>query len=75
MIESQNDANDSVMVIFCTFPNTGEARQIGTVLVESQLAACVNIIPGIESIFQWQGKIQMESEVLAIFKTTQLSYI
>ena len=46
------------------------ARQIGTTLVESQLAACVNLVPAVESIYRWQGKIEHSHEVLAIFKTT-----
>ena len=39
-------------------------------LVESQLAACVNLIPGVESIYRWEGKVQHDAEVLAVMKTT-----
>ena len=39
-------------------------------LVETQLAACVNLIPAVESIYRWQGKVETAAEVLAIFKTT-----
>lgn len=63
-----------VLVILCTFPDSGQARQIGTVLVEKQLAACVNILPGVESIYRWQGKVETANEVLAIFKTTAEAY-
>lgn len=59
----------NVKLILCTFPNTEQARQIGTVLVEKQLAACVNLVPAVESIYRWQGKVETASEVLAIFKT------
>ena len=59
----------NVKLILCTFPNTEQARQIGTVLVERQLAACVNLVPAVESIYRWQGKVETASEVLAIFKT------
>ncbi|MEO5916802.1 MAG: divalent-cation tolerance protein CutA [Luteolibacter sp.] len=59
-----------VLVILCTFPDSGQARQIGTVLVEKQLAACVNLIPAVESIYRWQGNVETANEVLAIFKTT-----
>jgi periplasmic divalent cation tolerance protein len=58
-----------VRLILCTFPHAEQARQIGTVLVEKQLAACVNLLPAVESIFRWQGKVESASEVLAIFKT------
>ena len=61
---------NDVLLIFCTFPSAAQARQIGTLLVERQLAACVNLIPGIESIYRWQGKVETGSEVLAIFKTS-----
>ena len=59
-----------VWMVLCTFPDLEQARQIGTVLVEKQLAACVNVLPGVVSIYRWQGKIEREEEVLAIFKTT-----
>lgn len=60
----------SVLLVFVTFPDLEKAREIGTALVESQLAACVNLLPGIESIYRWQGKVETGSEVLALFKTT-----
>ena len=59
-----------VQIVLCTFPDPSRARHIGTLLVEKQLAACVNLIPAVESIFCWEGKISTESEVLAVFKTT-----
>ena len=59
------------MVILCTFPDAEKARQIGTHLVERQYAACINILPGVESIYQWQGKLCREGEVLALIKTTR----
>lgn len=58
-------------MILCTFPETEQARQIGTALVERQLAACVNLIPSVESVYRWQGKIETSAEILAIFKTTR----
>ena len=58
-----------VQVVLCTFPDLPQARHIGTLLIEKQLAACVNLIPAVESIFRWEGKISTESEVLAVFKT------
>ena len=57
---------------FCTFPDHAQARQIGTALIERQLAACVNFLPGVESIYHWEGKIETATEVLGIFKTTTL---
>ena len=63
-----------VMVVLCMFPDKEKARQIGTHLVEKQYAACVNLIPGAESIYRWQGKICKESEIMAVFKTTRSAF-
>jgi periplasmic divalent cation tolerance protein len=65
---------NDVRLVFCTFPSIESARQIGTALVEKQLAACVNLIPGVESIYRWQGTLEDEIETLAIFKTTGKVY-
>ena len=51
-----------------------QARQIGTALVERQLAACVNLVPAVESIYRWEGNVETASETLAIFKTTRAAY-
>ncbi len=57
-------------IVLCTFPDAVAARQIGTALIEKQLAACVNLISAVESIYRWQGKLETSTEVLAIFKTS-----
>ena len=64
----------NTLLVFSTFPDIEKARQIGTSLVESQLAACVNLIPAIESIYRWQGKMETSGEVLAVFKTTPAAW-
>jgi len=61
-------------LILCTFPDTDQARAIGTTLIEEQLAACVNLIPGVKSIYRWQGAVETSAEVLTIFKTTASAY-
>jgi periplasmic divalent cation tolerance protein len=63
-----------VLLVLCTFPDSEQARQIGTLLVERQLAACMNLIPSVESIYQWQGRVESASETLAIFKTSAREY-
>jgi periplasmic divalent cation tolerance protein len=65
---------NQVFLVICTFPDLVVARQIGTVLVEKQLAACVNLIPQVESIYRWQGKVEAAEEVVAIFKTSDEAY-
>ena len=59
-----------VQIVLCSFPDISKARHIGTLLIEKQLVACVNLIPGVESIFSWEGKTTSEREVVAVFKTT-----
>ncbi|MEM6911264.1 MAG: divalent-cation tolerance protein CutA [Verrucomicrobiota bacterium] len=56
-------------IALLTFPDLATARQIGTALVEAQLVACINLLPGAESIYSWDGKLEREAEVLAIAKT------
>ena len=65
---------NDLLIVLCTFPDLGKARETATALVESQLAACVNLIPAVESIYRWQGKIATSAEVLAIFKTTPTAW-
>lgn len=57
-----------MMLVFCTFPDMEKAREIGSGIISEGLAACVNLVPQVESIYLWEGKIQSENEVLAIFK-------
>jgi periplasmic divalent cation tolerance protein len=64
------ESEERVFVVLCTFPSEEKARQIGTALVERQLVACVNLMPGVESIYRWEGKVCAEQEVLGILKTT-----
>ncbi len=65
---------NDILIVLCTFPDLGKAREIGTALVESQLAACVNLIPAVESIYRWQGQVETAAEVLALFKTTAAAW-
>lgn len=61
--------NDAV-IVFCTCGDEQEARRIANDVVESQLAACVNILPGVESVYRWQGQTETAQEVLLFIKTT-----
>lgn len=61
---------DKVRIVLATFPDRETARSICTALVESRLAACVNLVGDIESIYRWKGEIESATECLAIFKTT-----
>jgi len=71
MIERQNGTEEEVVICLTTFPDSEKARQIGTAWVESQLAACVNLLAGAESIYRWDGNTERSAEVVAIVKTTR----
>ena len=60
-----------VRVVLVTGPEPATLETIGRVLVEEQLAACVNIIPGVTSVYRWEGEIRADSEALAVIKTTE----
>ncbi len=57
-------------LILSTAPDHATAKNIATALVTKRLVACVNLLPHIESIYQWQGKVESASEVLLVMKTT-----
>jgi len=60
-----------VNLVYITAKDKAEARKIGSELVESKLAACVNIIDNMNSMYVWEGKIQDDKEVILIAKTTE----
>lgn len=72
-IDSQTSPND-VLIILTTWPDAESARAAARKLVEEKLAACGNLVPGVESIYRWQGTIETSNEVLVIFKTTAPRY-
>jgi len=60
-----------VNFVYMTAGSKGEARSIGKALVEAKLAACVNIIDPMNSIYMWEGELQEATEVVLIAKTTE----
>lgn len=65
------DPDQVAVVVLCTFPDVEKARTITAELVGRRLAACVNLLPGVESIYRWEGKVERAGEVLAVIKTTR----
>ena len=61
-------------IVLSTAGSQDEARKIAQHLVQHQLAACVNIIPHIESIYRWQGKMESSAEWLLLIKTTHQKF-
>jgi periplasmic divalent cation tolerance protein len=64
----------SELIVFVTAGSGEEASRIAQSLVSEHLAACVNIVAGVESIYWWEGKVTRDSEVLLIIKTTDERY-
>jgi len=57
-------------IVLVTCGSLAEARKIARSVVEKKLAACANILPGVESIYHWKGKVERAREVLVVIKTT-----
>lgn len=63
-----SDVPGEVRVVLVTAPE-GEAAPLGRALVAERLAACVNVVPGVRSIYRWKGEVQDDGEVLLVIKT------
>ncbi|CAA7037829.1 unnamed protein product [Microthlaspi erraticum] len=59
------------IVVYVTVPNREAGKKLANSIVQEKLAACVNIVPGVESVYEWEGKVQSDSEELLIIKTRQ----
>ena len=64
---SQNESR--YCVVLCTCPDLTSAESIANMLVKNKLAACVNIVPGLTSIYQWKGNLEKSQELLLIIKS------
>jgi periplasmic divalent cation tolerance protein len=61
-------------IVLCTVPDETAARRIASALVTERLAACVNVVPGITSVYRWKGATETAAELLLIIKTTATVY-
>ena len=61
-------------LVLTTASSPEESKRIARALVENHLAACVNIIPKIESVYRWEGKVEEAQEYLLVIKTTAQTY-
>ena len=61
----------SAVSVYVLFANAEEAERIGRTVVEERLAACINILGSVRSIYRWQSSIETADEVAAILKTSQ----
>lgn len=62
------------LIVFCTCPDDTTAYALAKQLVENKLAACVNLMPNLQSIYCWKGQIETAKEVQLIIKTTSDAY-
>ena len=59
----------SVVSLYAVFASAEEAERIGRAVIEERLAACINILAPVRSIYRWKGKIESADEVAAVLKT------
>lgn len=59
------------LLVYTTFPDAQTALEIGEALVRARLAACVNVVPGMASVYAWKGAIEHGSEAVAIVKSRE----
>lgn len=67
----QKHTQEKVIVIFVSCPDIISAEKIAHALIEKRLAACVNILHGMHSIYRWEGKIENSKELLLLIKSKQ----
>ena len=60
-----------VRIVLVTHPDADGARDLARAIVTERLAACVNIVPGLTSVYRWQGEIHQDAEVLLVIKTAE----
>ena len=63
-----------VVVVLVTCPTLASARRLANHVITRRLAACVNIVPGVESVFRWKGKTQRCREILLVIKTRRARF-
>ncbi len=62
------------LVVLVTAPSAEQAAALARALVEARLAACGNVVPGLRSIYRWEGKVQDDAEALLVLKTTRARF-
>lgn len=65
---------DEVLLVLSTLPDQAAAQNLAQLLVESRLAACVNVLAPCQSVYRWQGAIEKASEIPVLIKTTASCY-
>jgi periplasmic divalent cation tolerance protein len=68
---SDRSARPGVIVVLVTCPGQEVGEKIARALVEDGLAACVNVVPSLTSIYRWEGKVRRDAEILLVIKTAR----
>jgi periplasmic divalent cation tolerance protein len=71
MPDATPQARPEARIVLTTADNPKEAAHLARTLVEERLAACASLIPGVQSIYQWQGKVETGTETLLLLKTAE----
>ena len=66
--------DDDVLLVLCSFASAQQAEMVAKALVDENLAACVSLLPGVQSFYRWEGALHSETEAVAIIKTTSRVY-
>jgi periplasmic divalent cation tolerance protein len=66
--------SDDIVIVYSSVPDPETGRRIAGRLVEQRLAACVNLIPGVTSVYRWHGRVETGSELLMMAKTRRVDY-
>ena len=62
-------SDDPLVLVYCPCPNLGEAKRLGHALLDTRLAGCINILPHMVSLYEWQGNREEAEEAVLIAKT------
>jgi periplasmic divalent cation tolerance protein len=65
---------DKPQIVLCTVPDLDTAEEMANILIADNLAACVNIIPGITSVYRWEDRIEQSDELLLLVKSGATAY-
>lgn len=65
---------DPILLVMTNMPDMPTAQAMASALVNARLAACVNILPAVQSVYRWQGAVEQATEITLLIKTTQRRY-
>lgn len=74
MADATTAATDRHLLVLVTVPTVADGERIGRALVEGRHAACVNVVPGLRSVYRWQGAVETADEALLLVKTTREAF-